>query len=135
MNAAWSTQVGRKECAQPCCPLHNIENLFTSIYMQAHAESTRAVRFSPEGRLLVTASADQSILAVDVATGKPAARKAAAHPTGVDRLMFVSDTTLASGELAWRVRIRRGSSDMALILAASLVGGEATVINWRTTSQ
>ncbi len=127
--------MGRKECAQPCWPLQDRDNLFTSIYMQAHAESTRAVRFSPEGRLLVTASADQSILAVDVATGKPAARKAAAHPTGVDRLMFVSDTTLASGELAWRVQIRRGSSRMALILAASLVGGQATVVNWQTTSQ
>lgn len=103
--------------------------------MQAHAESTRAVRFSPEGRLLVTASADQSILAVDVATGKPAARKAAAHPTGVDRLTFVSDTTLASGELAWPVRLQSASSRMALILAASLVGEEATVVNWQTTSQ
>ena len=71
--------------------------------MQAHSESARAVRFSPDGRLLVSASADKSLLAVDAATGQPTARKADAHAAGIDRLLFVSDAVLASGEAAGTV--------------------------------
>jgi WD40 repeat protein len=68
--------------------------------VQAHSESARAVRFSPDGSLLVSASADKSLLAVDTATGQPTARKANAHAAGIGRLLFVSDTVLASGEAA-----------------------------------
>lgn len=90
--------------------------------LKAHRESARAARFSPDGRLIVTASADQSILAVDAATGKACARKATAHATGIDRLLFVSDAVLASGKLQptslgtcasvgcqWRRTTRHGS--------------------------
>ena len=73
--------------------------------VQAHSESARAVRFSFDGRLLVSASADKSLLAVDAATGQPTARKADAHAAGIDRLLFVSDAVLASGGMVGHLHV------------------------------
>lgn len=65
--------------------------------MKAHSASCRAVRFLLSGELLISASADQSLLAVDVETGKPAARKKAAHDNAINRLAAVGQTVTASG--------------------------------------
>ncbi len=68
-----------------------------SHHPQAHSKAARAVTFAPDGRLLLTASTDRSILAVDAASGKPVARLGDAHESGIDHLTFVSDAVLASG--------------------------------------
>ena len=58
----------------------------------------RAVRFSLAGDLVVTGSTDKSILAVDVATGKPRARKKNAHSSAVNRLLGIDEHVFASGD-------------------------------------
>eukprot|EP00891_Asterochloris_glomerata_P008612 jgi/Astpho2/8612/e_gw1.00126.35.1_t len=68
------------------------------ICLQAHSESCRAVHFMPQGSLLLSASANKSILAVDAATGKASARREAAHASGINRLLPVSDDTFATGK-------------------------------------
>ncbi len=65
--------------------------------LKAHSASCRAVRFLLAGDLLVSASTDQSLLAVDVETGKAAARKKEAHDTAINRLAAVAPTVTASG--------------------------------------
>lgn len=65
--------------------------------MQAHGKAARAVTFARDGELLLTASSDRSILAVNATTGKAVARLTDAHESGIDRLTFVSDAVLASG--------------------------------------
>eukprot|EP00887_Chlorella_sp_A99_P003259 scaffold9.g3259.t1 len=71
----------------------------------AHSSSCRAVRFGLGGDLLYTASTDQSILALDVATGKPAARKKDAHGAAINRLAAVSEAVVASGDDEGVVRL------------------------------
>lgn len=68
--------------------------------IKAHSSSCRAARFSLAGDLLLSASTDQSMLAVDVETGKPTARKKEAHDTAINRLAAVSETLTASGAAA-----------------------------------
>jgi WD40 repeat protein len=58
----------------------------------------RAVRFSLGGHLVLTASTDMSLLAVDVATGAASARKRGAHAAAISRLAAVSETVTASGD-------------------------------------
>lgn len=67
--------------------------------VQAHSQSARAVAFSPDARLLLTASADGSILAADCGTGVAAARLGGAHACGINRLTFSSESVLASGTI------------------------------------
>lgn len=81
--------------------------------VKAHSESCRSCAFSPDGRLLLSASADQSLLAVDAGSGKAVARLTNAHAAGIDRLTFVSDAVLASGDeeggiRLWDTRQREG---------------------------
>jgi WD repeat-containing protein 55 len=66
--------------------------------VRAHGTSCRAVRFSRGGTLAITASSDKSILAVDTATGKAAARKSDAHPAAINRLEVIDDTVTAAGD-------------------------------------
>ncbi|KAK9823827.1 hypothetical protein WJX72_005787 [[Myrmecia] bisecta] len=66
--------------------------------LKAHSESCRAVQFSAAGSLLLSASADKSILAVDVAQGVAKARLSDAHAVAINRLTMVSETVLASGD-------------------------------------
>lgn len=66
--------------------------------LQAHGKAARAVTFARDGELLLTASSDRSILAVNATTGKPVARLTDAHESGIDRLTFMSDAVLASGD-------------------------------------
>jgi WD40 repeat protein len=48
--------------------------------------------------VILTGSADCSILASDVETGKPIARLEDAHENGINRLVCLTETTVASGD-------------------------------------
>ena len=65
------------------------------------------------GSLLLSASADKSVLAVDAATGKASARREAAHASGINRLLPVSDDTFATGK-ARRVSLSHTLFDQVL---------------------
>ncbi|KAK1299679.1 hypothetical protein QJS10_CPB13g01209 [Acorus calamus] len=63
-----------------------------------HEESCRSVKFVDSGRVLLTASADCSILAVDVDTGAVIARLEDAHEAAINRLVTLTETTVSSGD-------------------------------------
>lgn len=64
----------------------------------AHSESCRAVRFAEEGRYVLSASPDCSILATNVETGQSFARLTDAHGSAINRLINLSENTVASGD-------------------------------------
>lgn len=66
--------------------------------IHAHDESCRAVRFVDSGRVFLTGSPDCSILALDVETGAQIARFKDAHEAAVNRLVNLTETTIASGD-------------------------------------
>ncbi|KAF3447672.1 hypothetical protein FNV43_RR08375 [Rhamnella rubrinervis] len=66
--------------------------------VHAHTESCRAVRFIHEGRAIVTGSPDRSILATDVETGSTIARLEDAHGDAVNRIINLTESTIASGD-------------------------------------
>ncbi|CAL0311708.1 unnamed protein product [Lupinus luteus] len=66
--------------------------------VHAHTESCRAVRFINGGRALLTGSPDHSILATDVETGSTIARLDNAHEAAVNRLINLTESTVASGD-------------------------------------
>nr|DAD46486.1 TPA_asm: hypothetical protein HUJ06_016423 [Nelumbo nucifera] len=66
--------------------------------IHAHSESCRAVRFIDGGRAILTGSPDCSILATDVETGSVIARLEDAHEAAVNRLVNLTETTIASGD-------------------------------------
>uniref|UniRef100_A0A0D6R6E7 WD repeat-containing protein 55 n=1 Tax=Araucaria cunninghamii TaxID=56994 RepID=A0A0D6R6E7_ARACU len=75
--------------------LSDSQRLWTTL---AHTESCRAVRFVDSGRSVLTASPDCSILATNVETGQPIARLDNAHGAAVNRLINLTETTIASGD-------------------------------------
>ncbi|KAK4348026.1 hypothetical protein RND71_034365 [Anisodus tanguticus] len=66
--------------------------------IKAHTESCRAVRFINEGRAIVTGSPDCSILATDVETGSEIVRLENAHGDAVNRIVNMTESTIASGD-------------------------------------
>ncbi|CAL0331652.1 unnamed protein product [Lupinus luteus] len=66
--------------------------------VHAHTESCRAVRFINGGRALLTGSPDCSIMATDVETGSTIARFDNAHDAAVNRLINLTESTVASGD-------------------------------------
>lgn len=66
--------------------------------IKGHSASCRAVRFALNGDLLISASADQSLLAVDLETGKALARKKEAHSNAINRLAALGPALTASGD-------------------------------------
>ncbi|PKU62710.1 WD repeat-containing protein 55 [Dendrobium catenatum] len=68
------------------------------LQVSAHEESCRAVRFVDSGRAVLTASPDCSILATDVETGRAIARLEEAHENSINRLVNLTETTIASGD-------------------------------------
>ncbi|XP_027079392.2 WD repeat-containing protein 55 [Coffea eugenioides] len=66
--------------------------------VDAHTESCRAVRFINEGRAIVTGSPDCSILATDVETGSAIARLENSHGAAVNRIVNLTESTVASGD-------------------------------------
>ena len=70
-----------------------------------HEESCRAVQFSSQGDVLLTGSADKSIVLLDTATCKVQRVQQGAHPAGINRLAVLSDTTFASGLYAFDMHL------------------------------
>ncbi|KAG5127177.1 hypothetical protein JHK82_028012 [Glycine max] len=66
--------------------------------VHAHTESCRAARFINGGRAILTGSPDCSILATDVETGSTIARLDDAHEAAVNRLINLTESTVASGD-------------------------------------
>lgn len=66
--------------------------------VRVHRKSCRAVRFVNSGSAILTASPDCSILATDVETGKEITRLDRAHGAAVNRLVNLTETTIASGD-------------------------------------
>ncbi|KAJ8544742.1 hypothetical protein K7X08_017325 [Anisodus acutangulus] len=66
--------------------------------IKAHTESCRAVRFINEGRAIVSGSPDCSILATDVETGSEIVRLENAHGDAVNRIVNMTESTIASGD-------------------------------------
>jgi WD40 repeat protein len=66
--------------------------------VSAHSESCRAVRFTGDGRLLLTGSPDCSIVATDVETGQAVARLTGAHGAAINRIINATDWSIASGD-------------------------------------
>ncbi|CAK8530429.1 unnamed protein product [Lathyrus sativus] len=66
--------------------------------IHAHTESCRAARFINGGRALLTGSPDFSILATDVETGSTIARLDNAHEAAINRLINLTESTVASGD-------------------------------------
>ncbi|KAL4349598.1 hypothetical protein AHAS_Ahas10G0058000 [Arachis hypogaea] len=66
--------------------------------VNAHSESCRAARFINGGRAVLTGSPDCSILATDVETGATIARLDNAHEAAVNRLINLTESTVASGD-------------------------------------
>nr|GLL32757.1 WD repeat-containing protein 55 isoform X1 [Ipomoea trifida] len=64
----------------------------------AHTESCRAVRFINDGRTILTGSPDCSILATDVETGSEVARVENSHGAAVNRIVNLTESTVASGD-------------------------------------
>ncbi|CAK9181509.1 unnamed protein product [Ilex paraguariensis] len=64
----------------------------------AHGQSCRTVRFINEGRAIVTGSPDCSILATDVETGSAIARLENSHGAAVNRIISLTESTIASGD-------------------------------------
>ncbi|CAI9110431.1 OLC1v1010447C1 [Oldenlandia corymbosa var. corymbosa] len=66
--------------------------------VDAHTESCRAVRFINEGQAILTGSPDFSILATDVETGAEIARLENSHGAAVNRIVNLTESTVASGD-------------------------------------
>ncbi|VAH09668.1 unnamed protein product [Triticum turgidum subsp. durum] len=76
-------------------PLERYSRLFVA---KPHKDSCRAVRFVDSGTAILTGSADMSIVASDVETGKVIARLDNAHDDAINRLVCLTETTVASGD-------------------------------------
>ncbi|KAI5073025.1 hypothetical protein GOP47_0011038 [Adiantum capillus-veneris] len=66
--------------------------------VDAHSESCRALRFGEDGHYVLTASPDCSILATNVETGQAVARLSNAHSSPINRLINLTECTIASGD-------------------------------------
>ncbi|VFQ79363.1 unnamed protein product [Cuscuta campestris] len=66
--------------------------------VEAHTESCRAVRFINDGQAIVTGSPDCSILATDVETGAEISRVENSHGAAVNRIVNLTESTIASGD-------------------------------------
>ncbi|KAI5019888.1 hypothetical protein ZWY2020_044776 [Hordeum vulgare] len=79
-----------------------LERLFAE---KPHKDSCRAVRFVDSGTVILTGSADMSIVASDVETGKVIARLDDAHGDAINRLVCLTETTVASGDDAGCIKV------------------------------
>ncbi|XP_066363143.1 WD repeat-containing protein 55-like isoform X2 [Miscanthus floridulus] len=68
------------------------------VSVKAHKESCRAVRFVDSGKVILSGSADCSVLASDVESGKAIARLQDAHENAINRLVCLTESTIATGD-------------------------------------
>ncbi|KAG5534456.1 hypothetical protein RHGRI_022556 [Rhododendron griersonianum] len=73
-------------------------DLLLVLEVNAHSESCRATRFINDGQAIVTGSPDCSILATDVETGSTIARLENSHGDAVNRIINLTESTIASGD-------------------------------------
>ncbi|KAH9616045.1 hypothetical protein KSS87_010257 [Heliosperma pusillum] len=73
--------------------------------IRAHKKSCRAARFISNGRAIVTGSPDCSILATDVETGAKVAHLENAHSAPINRIINLTEATIASGDDAGCVKV------------------------------
>ncbi|KAK4774086.1 hypothetical protein SAY87_029105 [Trapa incisa] len=66
--------------------------------VKAHVESCRAVRFTSDGKAILSGSPDCSILSTDVETGSVIARLEDAHEAAINRLVNLTEITVATGD-------------------------------------
>ncbi|CAH2080193.1 unnamed protein product [Thlaspi arvense] len=70
---------------------YDTDSTVVSVKFVPIKESCRAVRFIDDGQRIVTASADCSILAIDVETGASVVRLENAHEDAVSTLITVTE--------------------------------------------
>ncbi|XP_057500554.1 WD repeat-containing protein 55 [Actinidia eriantha] len=73
--------------------------------VHAHEESCRTLRFINDGHAIVTGSPDCSILSTDVETGSAIARLENSHGTAVNRIINLTESTIASGDDAGCIKV------------------------------
>mmetsp|Transcript_43090 Transcript_43090/g.52256 ORF Transcript_43090/g.52256 Transcript_43090/m.52256 type:complete len:368 (+) Transcript_43090:76-1179(+) len=66
--------------------------------LKPHNDSCRTVKFSPDGRVLISASLDMSIVATDCNTAQEVGRLDGAHSAGVNTIAYLNPTSIASGD-------------------------------------
>ncbi|CAI5501642.1 unnamed protein product [Closterium sp. Naga37s-1] len=88
---------------------------------RGHTDSCRAARFAANGRFVVSAAADKSIVVRDVETGERVSKVMGAHSEGINRLACWGDSCVASGDDSGTVKLWDLRQD------GSAVGSTATV--------
>ncbi|KAI4320340.1 hypothetical protein MLD38_033835 [Melastoma candidum] len=66
--------------------------------VRPHEDSSRAARFVDGGKVILTGSPDHSIVATDVETGSIVARVENAHEAAINRLVNLTECTVATGD-------------------------------------
>ncbi|GJP67704.1 hypothetical protein CLOP_g24493 [Closterium sp. NIES-67] len=72
---------------------------------RGHTDSCRAARFAANGRFVVSAAADKSIVVRDVETGERVSKVMGAHSEGINRLACWGDSCVASGDDSGTVKL------------------------------
>lgn len=71
----------------------------------AHTDSCRGVCFSSDGMMLLSASADKSILSTDANSGQAIARLENAHSDGINALRMISPSVIATGDDSGGIKV------------------------------
>ncbi|KAK4401719.1 WD repeat-containing protein 55 [Sesamum angolense] len=102
--------------------------------VNAHTESCRALRFVNEGRAVITGSPDCSILATDTETGTTVVRLENSHEAAVNRIVNLTESTIASGddEGCIKVQTRSEFSEDELLSVVIMKNGRKVICGTQT---